>query len=406
MKIIFVSGVYSKENERSLGELCRGLSLENAANTFQWGVIEGLANNQCNFEVVSFPFLPGYPIKFKRMITPSSVIAYSGKEIGRAFSYNAFFLLKSLSIQLRLKRYLEQWLEKNYYIGDDIWILSYTPNSFFSKPIIALKKQFPKLKYCAIIADLVDDATNPVFHLSFPKLIQAKREQKAVWAAYKYIDKFVLLSKQMEEKIDRAKGRSIVVEGLASKVDHEPVPVKNGVIKTVLYTGALQDFTGIEELVNAFTMTSDANYRLVICGGGPLAQMIQDASRKDRRIEFKGSIPREEAVALQKNAMLLVNPRKPTVSLTRYSFPSKTMEYMASGTPMLGYKLEGIPEEYYCHMFVPDNLNVESLSSKINEVLSLPPDELQKFGNSAKEFIRNNKEASRQVSKIINFLKS
>ncbi len=406
MKIIFISGVYPKGNENALSKLCRSGSLEYAANTFQWGIIEGLADNQCDFEVISFPFLPGYPIRFKKLITPSLDIAYKERVIGHVFSYNAFFLLKSLSVQMRLKYHLNRWLKKNYSLNDEIWLLSYTPCSSFSNPIINLKKRYPKLKYCTIIADLVDDATNPVFHLSLPKLIQAKAEQRSVWRSYRYIDKFVLLSKGMEEKIEQAKGHSIVVEGLASKVDNEPVPIKTDETKTILYTGTLQDFTGIEDLIKAFKATINDNYRLVICGSGPLSKMIQEASRDDIRIIFKGSLPREEAVSLQKSATLLVNPRKPTVSLTRYSFPSKTMEYMASGTPMLGYKLDGIPEEYYAHMFVPDNLTIESLTDTINKVLSLPPGKLQEFGCSAKEFIRNNKEAARQVHRIIDFLKS
>jgi glycosyltransferase involved in cell wall biosynthesis len=117
-----------------------------------------------------------------------------------------------------------------------------------------------------------------------------------------------------------------------------------------------------------------------------------------------GNIPREEVLSLQKKAMLLVNPRKPSVGLTRYSFPSKTMEYMASGTPMLGYALEGIPEEYYNHMFIPKDLSVDAMTNAINETLSKTPEELRQFGSLAKEFIRNNKESQHQVAKVIRFL--
>ena len=38
-----------------------------------------------------------------------------------------------------------------------------------------------------------------------------------------------------------------------------------------------------------------------------------------------------------------VNPRQNNEEFTKYSFPSKTMEYLASGVPVVAYKLDGIP---------------------------------------------------------------
>ena len=63
------------------------------------------------------------------------------------------------------------------------------------------------------------------------------------------------------------------------------------------------------------------------------------------RIEFLGMLPRTDVLELQSKATILVNPRQPVGDFTKYSFPSKTIEYMASGTPLLMYKLPGIPEE-------------------------------------------------------------
>lgn len=78
---------------------------------------------------------------------------------------------------------------------------------------------------------------------------------------------------------------------------------------------------------------------------------------------------------------------------------------MSSGTPMIGYKLDGIPEEYFNHMYIPNDLSNESLTQTLNDTLSRDPIELKEFGESAKDFIRNNKEASIQVAKILSFLK-
>ena len=402
MKIFFVSGVYAPGSENELRRLCKNSKLEVAANTFQWAFIEGLFSNDADFEVVSFPFLPAYPMRFKRLYTPSTDIEYNGRNIGQMLSYNTFFLFKGLSIKRRLYRYISKQLKSNP--NEEVWVISYTPCSFFARPVIKLKEKYPNLRYCAIVADLVDDSTSPFFKLSTLKYIQTVAEKKAVQDSYKYIDKFILLSKYMEEKIECAVGRNVVVEGIASKVDAEEVPVKDSSHKTILYAGSLQAFTGILDFVEAFRRTTDNSYKLIICGQGGVEKQIKQLALADSRIEYKGNLPREEVLILQKSSTLLVNPRKPTVGLTRYSFPSKTMEYMASGTPMLGYALEGIPEEYYKYMYIPRDLSIEAMTDAITEIFAQSPQERYSFGNAAKEFIRNNKEAKQQVAKAIQFL--
>ena len=63
-----------------------------------------------------------------------------------------------------------------------------------------------------------------------------------------------------------------------------------------------------------------------------------------------GQVSLNEARALQKTADVLVNPRLNEGEYTKYSFPSKTMEYLSTGRPVVCYKLDGIPDEYDKHL--------------------------------------------------------
>ena len=72
MKILFVTGIYPRESEEQLRKFS-GNRLQNAANAFQWSVIDGLVETECDFEVVSLPFLPSYPMRYKRFFTPSAL---------------------------------------------------------------------------------------------------------------------------------------------------------------------------------------------------------------------------------------------------------------------------------------------------------------------------------------------
>lgn len=404
MKILFITGLYSKESEPILRNMSGKVGLSNAANAFQWCVIEGLFDNNVDFDVVSYPFLVGYP-RFQRMYSPKGDIMYKAKKIGVMQPYNTFFLIKDLSKRYRLRHFVSKWLKANYCKNESIVLLTYTPASCFIPALIPFKKKYPNLLISSIITDLVDDLIGPTFHLSFPKYIQAKLEQKKVWASYKHIDKFILLTEAMTDKIPQSQNNHIVVEGIANKVIETYLPLKTSEFKTLLYTGTIQQFTGILDLVEAFKNTTNSMFRLIICGGGDCQDELQTMISDDARIEYKGILPREEVLNLQKQCTALINPRKPTVSLTKYSFPSKTMEYLASGTPMIGYQLEGIPAEYYPYIFTPKDLSNAAMTDCIDRVLMFSPEVLRKHGINAREFIKENKEAKSQVKKIIKYLK-
>ena len=100
----------------------------------------------------------------------------------------------------------------------------------------------------------------------------------------------------------------------------------------------------------------------------------------------------------------MINPRKPYLSVTRFSFPSKTMEYLSSGTPMIGYKLEGIPSEYYPYYYTVEDLTSDGLAEVITNVLTKPSEELEAKAKKAFDFIASNKTAEIQAAKIIDFL--
>ena len=58
-----------------------------------------------------------------------------------------------------------------------------------------------------------------------------------------------------------------------------------------------------------------------------------------------------------------MNPRFTGAEYTLYSFPSKNIEYMVSGTPVITTRLAGIPDDYYPYVFVFE----EEINENIND---------------------------------------
>ena len=103
--------------------------------------------------------------------------------------------------------------------------------------------------------------------------------------------------------------------------------------------------------------------------------------------------------------MLLVNPRPTDEEYTNYSFPSKTLEYMSSGTYTLSTRLGGVPEEYFAHLGVIEDYTSSGIRDTIITALAKGRKELHKLGMEAKSFVLENKNNVKQGEKIIHFFK-
>lgn len=404
MKILFVSGLYPKECFNEL-RLNSKVPLQTSQDVFQWSLVDGLIKNHIEFECVSCPFLPAYPIRYKKRRTPKGFIRYEDEKIGSYLSYDNTIVVKQYSIYKLLQKHIKDWCEANKNISD-LFILVYTTSSSYLGAALSVKENCPQVKVVNVVADLVDDAMNFEANRTFFKKIQYIIERRVVSNMYSYIDKYILLTKAMEEKIPDAKGKSMVMEGIYQYDDKNIFYEKDPYIKTLLYTGALENFSGVRDLVNAFTEIKNPNYRLIICGGGACEEYIRIKAKEDNRIIFQGTLPREDAIKLQRKVTALINPRRPNGGITKYSFPSKTMEYLASGTPMLGYRLEGIPIEYYDNYYVIEDLSLDGLKEAIIQVLDKNKVDLDAKAQKARLFILDNKNSKEQVKRIIDFIGS
>ena len=175
-------------------------------------------------------------------------------------------------------------------------------------------------------------------------------------------------------------------------------------IKSILYTGTLNKKYGISTLLEAFSLIKNDNYRLWICGEGEATDDIIKMSALDPRIKFFGRVNRDKALQLQNKSTIVINPRNPEEEFTKFSFPSKNMEYLLSGRPTIAYKLSGIPDEYEKYIFFIDKNTVQSMAEKTVEVCEKSSQELSIFGTKAQKYILEEKNNIKQARRIIKML--
>lgn len=152
----------------------------------------------------------------------------------------------------------------------------------------------------------------------------------------------------------------VVIEGLlpedSPEYNHHPY---NG-RPYFLYSGGLNKAYGVERLLSAF-IGSDIDADLWICGSGPLADFVNDCQKKDGRVRSLGFLNQTSLRSAQMNAIGLLITRDPNEDYVRYSFPSKLIEYMATGTPVITTRLPGIPEEYFNYVSTIESSTDEAI---------------------------------------------
>ena len=171
---------------------------------------------------------------------------------------------------------------------------------------------------------------------------------------------------------------------------------------TLMYSGILEKVTGIEMLIDAFLECDDDNIQLNVTGEGSLAEWIKDVSKRDNRIHYYGCIPYDEYRKKLSEADILINPRNMNLPENENNFPSKIMEYLATGKMVISTKFPGWKRyQKYITFCESDS---QSLQMTIEEwALSIKKrGEQEYFSNRefARRFLWNE-----QVEAIINFLR-
>ena len=225
--------------------------------------------------------------------------------------------------------------------------------------------------------------------------MQSKKQLKL----QKTADFYVLLTEAMKKPLEITDKLYVIVEGIAPSV--EPCALSNEQEnKIILYTGTLSRETGLFDLLEAFSQIKDESYRLYIAGSGMDVSYVEQAAQKDKRIKFFGFVDRKKIRELQEECSVLVNARTDSLEYTKYSFPSKTMEYLMTGKPVVMHKLSGVPEEYSEHLILTKEQTAKGLKEALEEACLISEEELKTRAERQVEWITENKTAVAQCRKL------
>lgn len=381
-KFLYLSNVCSKKEYDNIFNGNTKKSIAWQSMKFNRLFAEGLQKNGCSVDVLS-----SRPIN--RVI--SKELFYKQKndcENGVNFNYLGFInfkILRQISLYFNASKSISRWQKTN----KDGTIVCDILNYSLLKSAIRKKK---KNKVIGIITDL-------------PEILEGRLSFKIrQWnKLIKKCDGFVVLAKPMVDRLQLTKKPCVVIEGFC---DIDMLDTLNKLEckyekRVVLYSGCIHKKYGIKNLVDAFSMLNQEDIELHIYGSGDWQEGLEECCKSNKKIKYFGVKSNEEVVNAQMKSTLLVNPRPVDEEYVKYSFPSKNMEYIASGTPMLTTNLPSMPIEYKEHCFVVENNDIDLLKNKMEEILKIDKVQLYKFGCDAKKWALENKNNKVMAKKFL-----
>mgnify|MGYP004516020265 FL=1 len=395
--IVCLTGLFPEEYVDEINKYSL-TGVQNAANKLQWGIVKGLYGLGENVTIFNSIYVGSYPRLYRKIMIPTFHFSHGSEKNDINIGFINIAGIKVLSRYYTVKRELDKWASVDS--GREKVLLIYAMTTPFAQLAGYIKRKYSSIKVIYIIPDLPMYMNVTKVQESSVYRTRKKIEEFLFHKSLKNVDGYVLLTDGMKEWFTTDINYT-VVEGMATidnTIDVDDIKKK----KQILYAGGIKREYGVIDLVSAFSQIDDPEWELVIYGDGTDMESVCEYAKKDVRIKIMGSAPNAVVMKHQREAALLINPRK-NQEMAKYSFPSKTLEYMLSGTPMLGYELAGIPKEYYDNMFIIQD-SENGMEDALRKAMYLSEIERIKMGEKARSFVIKEKNPEKQCRKILELI--
>lgn len=381
MNIVYISSVLPDCCLNEMAE--KNISYVVAPQKFHRSLLSGFSAN--NHKVMVITQAPA-AVEHKSFLNENGIDYFFCEQSKHSF-------LKPLSVVKDVKRIMQQRI-KDGFKPDAIICDSLNVSYCLSALYIRMKYKIP---ITAIVTDIMGISAHEEHSLT-NRL--ASRVSNGYLAKF---DKYVFLTQQMNAYINKRNRPYIVMEGVCPIHDSalETSTKQDRSTKNIFYAGGRPSKDGVDLLVAAFKQIP-GDFRLDIYG--PMPNVVLGKDKYDKRITYHGSVSNEEIVRGEFASDLLVNPRPIDEEYTKYSFPSKLMEYMNTGTAVLTTKLPGVPTEYFDYVYTFNEVSVESYKETLTKLLSKDINELRSKGIKARDYVRKNKSSIVQTNRIASLI--
>ena len=370
---LWIGGVFSES------ALLNNSAVSTAANRWQTGLIEAL--NERRVPMLMLSYLPE-PVWPKGKLRPGCQDELDSQFEGHMVHYWNFPFIRTGSLrQSHLKRFRE--VCETY--GNPLAVFSYNPAPW-SVSLGLYAQTRLGIPWIDICADHYDPGNNWAQYAPGAKMAKG----------HMFLSYQAFLNCPSSKKIHLDGGISCF------KFDSE---VQSTNKKIILYTGMLSVWGGVSFLLKAFAKISALDIELWVCGQGSNAD-LEAALEQDFRIKFFGLVSESRLQEICKEASVLVNPRPSNVDGNAMNFPSKILEYLSYGKPVISTWTPGLSPEYRNVLEVLGEESEDCLANTIKEVLHWSDEKRNEHSVKIRDFLLEKKTWKQQADRLVDWLEA
>lgn len=391
MEIIFVGSTVDRETLKGLPDASV------AGNKMELGFIKGFLSNDIKTIGISVETHGMWKLNKKPICVKEKCLKEDSASLNTV-SYINLPVIKQCSIYRSIYYKIRHELDKRKTENNDkreVILIVYNTMSIFAGPVLRAAKR-ENCKCVAVVADLpIKNKKNII------RRIEDRRQEA-------YISKFdglIPLTKYIVH--DFAPGKPYcLVEAGCDPLDYRNSNNTSEILsrKKVVFSGTLNELSGIDLILNAMKYVS-FGIELDIYGDGPYRELVENVSKNQMNVNYHGRVSNDEMIRIQKKASLLVCPRHVDDYTTKYTFPSKILEYICAGVPVLSNRLRGIPLEYENYITFSKSESPKDWAESINTIVLYNNKYYCEKAEMAQKAVLKNKSWENQCKRVIDFLK-
>lgn len=385
MKLLYIGNVLSQE-------IVDKFELSIAGKKYELSLLKSLNDVlQSNLKIISLTRVIGSNIKYKDVL-------FKNKKYNVLFR-SRFPIISDLVRSINLLYEITYWYTSNIKYKKSVVLLN---SPFGVSFILVIFKLFLRLKIFSLTID------NPfISDNNFQGVLgkYAKIKFKLGHRLLHFFTGIAVLNKNVVDVLN------LKIPYLISKIGYDSKEIihfthyhKKLDKFTIVFVGTLMKFKGTDKLITAVSKMDAEAFELILCGNGPLKEEVEKYSKAFKSINYRGRV----SDALKKNifskADLLINITQVEKVNEDFGFPSKLIDYVLTGKPVLTNRFPALPLEFYNFVHVIENTDADGIRAAIENVSKKSEEELQLGCKTGYRFITENYSYTKIADELLAFI--
>lgn len=371
-----------------------GPGFTRSGNNVLLGITEALPDDATIVSCRPIASFPNGPVWIKG----ETVDLSNGKKIIILPTLN-IKIVKNIIWAYIIKSYIKKWAKKNP--NDINYVLVY---NLYTPPIKSVYKACKKYK-CKLSAILYDLGVPPKrLGLGRITMMGYRHMEKQAEKYIPLLDGRIVINESIAKHYAPDKDYLLVDGGINSDVIAKLFPIEKSTSNrfTFLLAGMLWDQNGTRLLLDCLSLHPELDADFIFAGKGIDVTLIESAAKKDKRIKYAGMLSQQHLFNLYAKVDVLLNLR--LEEAVDFHFPSKLLEYMATGKHVLSTNIAHAGKVYGDYISILSDITPDGLAESINDIISAGKDTLYQRGTVTREFMLQNRNWRYQTQRIIKYI--